>query len=267
MAYDNNRKPTEKKKPKGAVDWSKLGLSVPCPSAQGKWSSITWAPFGQMIRLTLWTNDPEDSSKENGGGKIATSMDLITFFAFLKLFDKVLKTKGEIKYVMEGLEWFGFGGQKRDAPKVSCELIIGKSAEGVMQLMLTAPGRPKIMFDFIPSRTTHRFRHAGGDLFSHGETSIMYASAYYDVLCDMMDMDLVSQLVTNTFPDRYDVPEVKVYGGGGQTYSKPSNTYGSGGGQGSGGGGGGNYGERRDAPAKAPARETSEAEMDDDIPF
>jgi hypothetical protein len=271
MAYEQNRgggQQQPRKKPKAPVDLQKLAMSVPCPTAQGQWSSLVWGVANDNISLTLYTNDPsEKDSKDANYGKIQTKLPMPTFFAFLKIMHNAIVAKGEYKRGIEGLSWFGFGGTKRETPKVDCELIVGKDVNGLMSIMLTAANRPKIVFHFHPKNPTHRFKHSDGNMLDEAETSVLYASGYYEMLKLIVTNDMLSKLMIHAKPGDYEPrPEPKFGGGGGG--------YNGGGGQRPQGGGGqqNNYGNRREGgdsggSSAPPARAPAPVNDDDDIPY
>jgi hypothetical protein len=273
----NNNGADQDKRPKAPIDWSKLSLSAPVPNVQGASSSLTWDVVGSNVRATLWTNDPQD--KENDGGRITSSMPMPVFFGFLANLDNAIKARGEYKTVIEGLNWFGYGGKRQETPRVESSMIVGKDADGVMYILLTAPKRPNIVFHFEPRGQTHGFRNSAGELQSRAETSMMFARAYYTMLSQIMQLDMISQLLKLAEPDKYKPTPVPKWqqgkggnagGGGGGSYNRGGN---GGGGSGYGGGnsngGGGGYGQSSGGGAPQQRSQVAAAPDvgEDDIPY
>lgn len=271
--YGNNRGGgnAEKKKPKAPMDWSKMSLSTPTPGMDNAWSSfvVDVAGIAKQIRLTIWTNIPDD--KENGGGKITTQISVPSWFAFLAQLQQVIASKTEIKLSVAGLNWYGYGGKRGDTPKLETELFVGKDAEGVMYILLTAPKRPKLVFHFEPKLAGgqfHEFRTNTGEPLDRASSSLMYARGYHALWSKILEMDMISELLRLQKPNDYEPPFVFQGAGGGAgggNRSGGAGGYQRGGGGGSGGGAG--YGERRDAAPAARTQVTMADAMDDDVPY
>jgi len=277
--YPNNRGgnngATEDKRPKAPVDWSKLSLSTAVEGVQGAWSSFGFDVVGSNVRVTVWTNDPQD--KENDNGRITTSMPMPVFFAFMAIYDQVLKSRGEVKKVVEGLNWFGYGGKRQDTPRVEAQLFIGKDADGVMYILLTAPKRPNIVFHFeTRDAQKFQFRNQEGNLLSKAEVSTMYAKAYYDILSQIYQMDMLSQILKLLEPEKYKPAPAPKWqqgakggnggGGGGNNYQRNNNGGGNNNRGNYGGNGGGNSGGGS-APVPAARTAVTTEDYDDEIPY
>lgn len=220
---------------KNALDNRKLNLSVPCPGVQGKWSSLIWGFHANNPRLTVFTNDPNDSGADKGYGKISANLDMPVFYAFLAEFDKIIEGPPDQKCTIENKNYIFPGGKKSDKPVVVSNLHFGKNKDGVIWLSVTAPAnqnRPKIMFTFGPS-DFHQFIRGTGEPMTAAEVSQAFARGYIRILENM---------VANLAVNNYEEPPKKDAPGGGGGYG---NRGGGGGGGGYGGGGnrgGGNYG-------------------------
>lgn len=273
--YNNNRgggAAPEKKKPKAPMDWTKMALSTPTPGGQNQWSSLVVdvAGIAKQIRWTLWTNIPDD--KENGGGKISTQISVPAWFAFLAQLQQVINSKAEIKLSVAGLNWYGFGGKRSETPKLETELFVGKDADGVMYILLTAPKRPKLVFHFDPKQvggSFHEFRTNTGDALDRAASSLMYARGYHTLWSKIIEMDMISELLRQTKPNDYEPPFVFNGGGAGGGAARGGQGGGGGGYQrgGQGGGGGSGYGDRRDGAAPARSQVTTADEVEDDVPY
>lgn len=278
--YQNNRGgnngATEDKRPKAPIDWSKLSLSTPVEGVQGAWSSFNFDIIGSNVRMTVWTNDPQD--KDNDNGKISTSLPMPVFYAFLAVFDQVLKSRGEAKKVVEGLNWFGYGGKRQETPRVEAQLFIGKDADGVMYILMTAPKRPNIVFHFeTRDSQKFQFRNQEGNILSKAEVSTMYAKAYYDILSQIYQLDMLSQILKLLEPDKYKPAPTPKWqqgkggtaggsGGGGNNYQRNNNNGGGNNNRSNYSNGGGNSGGGSTAPAPSRAQVTTE-DYDDEIPY
>ena len=210
---------------KNALDHRKLNLSAPTPGHQGKFASLIWGFHANNPRITVYTNDPNDAGADKGYGKIAANMDTPTMFAFTNLLNQVIDHEGEVKYKIENKNFIFPGGKRSEKPVVVSETWIGKDAQGVIWLSVSARDRPKIKFEFQPS-DFHHFMNGDGTPFSKAEASKLWARGYVRILENLLPVLAVANYVE---------PPPKDGGQGGGGYNR-------GGGGGNQGGGGGNYG-------------------------
>lgn len=208
---------------KNALDNRKLSMSVPCPGAQGKWSSLQWGLYANNPRITVFTNDPNDTGADKGYGKISANLDLPVFAAFLCELDKIIMGPEDVKVGIENKNFIFPGGKRSEKPVVVSTLWFGKNKEGEVWMSVVARDRPKIQFKFGAGQDFHHFVRGDGTPYSAGEWSQLCAKGYIRILEEMMPALAVANYVE---PPKKDPPA----GGGGY-----------GGGQ-RGGGGGGNYG-------------------------
>lgn len=276
--YNNNRgggygggNKQERKLPKSPIDWAKIALSAPCPTAQGQWSSMTWDLVGQNIRTTVWTNDPED--KENDGGKISSSLSLPGFFGFLTLLDQAIKSPKAFKRAVVGLNWFGFGGKRQDTPRVDYEMFVCKDDLGIMSITLTKPKRPNIVFNFDPKSPNYEYRDAQGNPLSEAERSLVHARAFHSMMTNIVQMDMLSQLLKIAEPSKYEPPAEPKWkqnnGGGGNSYGNRSNgsNYGNSNNNSGGNSGGTGYNGGGQSSGNRSQVSQAENEMEDEIPY
>ena len=238
MADNNFRRP---ERTKNALDNRKLNLSAPTPGVQGNRASLIWGLYANNPRLTVYTNDPNDSGESNGYGKISANLDTPTFFGFLELLKFIVhEAPLDYKDKVENKNFIFPGGKRSEKPVLVSELWAGKDKDGVIWVSVTARDRPKIKFP-IQAPDFHRFVHGDGTEYTPAETSKLFALGYINVLEKMM-----SHLQVTLWQE----PE-----------KKDNNRGGGGGGYGNRGGGGG-YGGGRDSGGGG-----SSSGSDDDIPF
>lgn len=216
---------------KNALDNRKLNLSAPTPGVQGAKASLIWGLYANNPRLTVYTNDPNDSGEQNGYGKISANLDGPTFFAFLELLKVAANAPGEFKDKVENKNFIFPGGKRSERPVVVSELWAGKDKDGIVWISVTARDRPKIKFPIL-SPDFHQFIHGDGTPYEPAETSKLFALGYINLLDKMMAHLMVTLWVE---------PEKKDFGGdrGGNRGGGGGGGYNRGGGGGSGGGGGG----------------------------
>jgi hypothetical protein len=228
---------TPQARAKNGLDNNKLNLSVPCPADPSKKSSLIWGFHANNPRLTVYTNVPDDQGADKGYGKISANLDMPVFFGFLHLLNQTIAHVGEIKNKIENKNFIFPGGKRSERPVVVSELWVGKDADGVVWLSVTAKDRPKIKFTFGTS-DFHKFVHGDGTPFTDGEMSVAFASGYVNILEKMM---------TNMAVSHYVEPVKKDNGGGKGNWNNNQNQN-----------RGGNSGGGRSAPA---------SDMSDDIPW
>lgn len=172
MAYDNKRNFPERDK--NMLDDRRIGLSAPTPGVKGKWANLNWGYFGNLARLTCWTNDPEDEKR-----KIDVKMPVLDFCKFLVLLEMAinLPDTGEDKFWMEVWDYSWFGGKKSEEVKLQGTLYVGKK-DGVVWMSLCSydKNRPKIKFPFGNTMYNKMFA-SNGELMADGPLSVLVAKA------------------------------------------------------------------------------------------
>lgn len=191
MAF-NNLPPRKKI----ALDNRKLALSAPCPSAPGKFATLTWRLVSNNPRITVYTNDPADMTEKNGNGLIAAALDAPIFFALVSLLYKIIDGPNGVKEKIENKNHIFPGGKRSEKPVVVSEIIVGKDDEGVVFISVVAydKSRPRIKFELIPNEF-HCFYHQNGQQFTKAEASDLYARGYMQCLEGLMTHLLVTEWV------------------------------------------------------------------------
>jgi len=130
-------------------------------------------------RITVFTNTQSD---HDGKGAIIASFDLEHFLIFLNHFEKVVKTNGPSKE-MVNIKHFprDTAGKITGDREVTGELWFGKNEEGVVWISAQQPNRPKIVFEILLS-DFHEFRNSTGQLMTKGEGSISRALTLVPIL-------------------------------------------------------------------------------------
>lgn len=212
-----------------ALDNRKLVLSAPCPTAQGKFSTLSWGLVNNNPRLVVYTNDPADATERNDNGRISANLDAPNFFAFLEMLREVLAAPGPLRLKMENKNYIFPGGKRSEKPVVVSELLVGKGDDGVVWICVAAydKERPKIKFQLLPVEF-HQLYHQTGEKFSPGEASKLYATGYIRMLEGMMVNLLCTEWVE---------PPPREPRGGGNNRGGGRGGYGGGGGRSNGGGG------------------------------
>lgn len=215
MAYEQKKEVD--KRLNMPVDFSLLSMWAPCPTAEGKNSVGVWemtGPSGDQIQFRVNTNDPVDKEGRDRGIIRAVLPNEI-FQIFLTYLDEAIRSKGAYKRCIEGLNWWGKDGRLPE-PRTDWELFVGKDEAGVMFMSLCKYKRPKIVFDYAPSRKNFRFKKEDGSLCTDAEESVLYARAHLKLLTDIQSHTQVGKLVRGATPDLYKPAYVpKPQGGGG----------------------------------------------------
>lgn len=226
---DNGFRPAPR--PKNALDNKKLGMRA--PNATGQYASLQWSLVSNNPRITVFTNDPNDTKDY---GKIVAALDAPTFFAFLGAIKKAIDTPLDAKFeqvIIENSNFIFPGGKRSEKPVVVSRLIVGRDDDGTIWVSVTAQGRPNIKFPFT-SPEFHSLIKKNGDKLEQGEVSRIYASAYHSMLSGVMAVCLVNLYVEPPPKDG------NQRGGGGGGFNRGGG--GGGGNRGNYSGGGGNGG-------------------------
>ena len=184
---DNNFRPAPR--PKNGLDNNKLNLTA--LNAKGKRASLQWQLVNNNPRIVVYTNDPDDQIDY---GKIAAKIDAPVFFAFMNMIEKAMASPSEFKDKIDNSNFSWVGGKRAETPTVESSLLVGKDADGVVWVAVSAPRRPQIKFPFV-NPEFHNFFHKDGTAYSKSEVSVLMAKSYLDVLRLMMANLLVSAYV------------------------------------------------------------------------
>lgn len=188
-------RPPQRKK--NGADNRKLSLSAPCPTAQGKTSSLTWQFTGNNPRIVVWTGDPEDSGQQNNYGKIVSKLDPFIFSILIQTIQEAIDAPGEYKRIVNSKDFVFFGGKRSERPEVTSSIIIKKGSDGVIALMVVdakKQQRPKIPFKLLPPRFLELVDGSGAAL-PEAELSKLAAQAYINLLKDVMFTLVVTEYV------------------------------------------------------------------------
>lgn len=191
---DNNTGFTPKPRKKNALDHKKLNLSAPCPTAQGKKSSLIWGVYSNNPRITVYTGDPEDNSERTGYGKIVANLDTPSFYAFIEMLEETAKSKVEFKQKIDNKGFTWIGGKRSELPVVLNSLVVGKDADGSVWISVIADDRPKIRFYILPGELVSLY-HGDGTQFTKGEASSLYALGYCQILRNLVSIVLVNEYI------------------------------------------------------------------------
>lgn len=222
--------------PRKKIGLDNQKLSMSAPNSKGKRAGLLWQLINNNPRIVVYTNDPDDQADY---GKITAALDAPTFFAFLNLIDNAIKAEGEYKEKIDNANYTWPGGKRSETPSVVSSLIVGKDADGLIWISVSAPRRPQIKFPFI-NPEFHNFFHRDGSPYEKAEVSAIMAKSYLDILRGMMAQLLVTEYVE----------------------PKPKEDRNGGGNRGGGFGGGSGGGAPRQERPKA-----SFADMEDDTPW
>lgn len=231
-------KPVERTK----IVFDEPKLDLKTLNSKGKMSTLKWGLYKNNPRLTVYTNDPDDTVDN---GRIQAPLDAKTFYGFLVLLSRAIKSTVPFKAKIDNMNFTFFGGKRSENPTVISSLWVGRDEDGCIWISITAPKHPSIKFTF-DHPDFHFIYHANGDQYTKAEYSQVYAEAYERLLTTLM---------TTAMNTHYIAPEPRPEG---QQGGNRQGGYG-GGNKGGGYGGGGNrqggYGGSNGgaAPARAAA--------------
>ena len=215
---DNGFRPA----PRDKIVFDEPKLDLKAMNAKGKMATLKWGLVKNNPRITVFTNDPDDTVDN---GRISANLDARTFFAFMSLISEAVLAKESFKVKIDNSNFSFFGGKRSDTPSVVSSLWVGRDEDGTIWISVTAPKHPSIRFVFS-STDFHNFYHSNGEQYTKSEYSQLFAKAYVSMLTPLM---------TTAMAQYYVAPE-----------PRPDNQQGGKGGYGGGqqrsGGGGGNYG-------------------------
>ena len=251
-------------------------LSLRAPNSKGKMASLQWGLNLNNPRITVYTNDPDDTVDN---GRISGNMDAPTFYALLTLLSRAIKSEGYYSDKIENKNHpRGENGARSENSVVVSSTIVERDNDGVISLSLVAHSRPIVKFVFGPSEY-HNFVHKNGTPWSRAELSQVYAEAYLTMLTTVMASAMNSNYVE---PVKRERPAggggFQRNGGGGNrgnwnggnkgNYNRGGNGGGNGGGgYNRGGNGGGGWNNRnQNSQESRPASSSEPSEGFDDWP-
>lgn len=160
------------------LDFDKMQMWTPTPGAPGKRAKLGFGIRDGNPRITVFTNDPKDTASK---GIIYAAMNPETFFAFLQLFEKVVRSTEETKMK---IDCFGLRYENDKPTKdriLLSELYFGRGVDGIVWISVVAENRPKIKFDFRIS-DFHGIFNGQGNQISEAEASQLEALAKIGLL-------------------------------------------------------------------------------------
>ena len=199
MAQYGNNNQNFKPIPKTALNEYKLRLFGPTQEGGTRPPTLSVSLIRNQPRIDVFTNVPND--RDNG--RITAAMDTFTMYALL---DQVTTlTDAEPDKVVKFENRIG----RPDETRIASYTYVGKDKSGVMFISVTAEGRPKIKFSFLPS-LYHTIAHRDGTPYSESELSVVYARAWAESFRQILGSVLVNY---------YEEPEPRnpAGGGGGRT--------------------------------------------------
>ena len=165
---------------------NKFVMFASCPGSEGKLSKLCWCIRDGNPRITVYTNDPKDTTNY---GVISAPMNPESFFGFLDLFEEIVNGEPDRKQQIESYTSYkneaGIMGEKI----LMSELWFGKDSNKIIWMALVAPNRPKIKFEFKVS-DYHKIFHSDGSPFSEADGSyfqfkavLRFLRSIYPQLC------------------------------------------------------------------------------------
>lgn len=204
-----------------ALDNSKLNLQA--PNAAGKMATLKFGFVNNNPRLTVWTNDPNDTTDN---GKITAALNLPVFFDWLEIIKDAAMAENGFKAAIENKNYIFPGGKRSETPVVTSRLIAGKDENGLVYVSVTAHQRPNLKFVF-KTDSFHSFKDAQGNEMDRAAASKYCALGFYN---------LMSRLYAHLAVSEFVEIQPKQGGNGG---GRQGGGYGGGRGNGGNGGGGG----------------------------
>lgn len=228
---ENNFQNNRPAKIKTLLDDSFLRLSAPCPTPAGAGKKSTLRVVlnknnPQSLNnphLVVYTNDPTEKDRDTDYGKITAKFDFFGWGMFMEYIQEAPNWENGKKEFIDCKDHIFAGGKRSEAPVVTARVTIQKDMEGVINVAITAKGRPHIVFKLLPPAGFLDMRNGDGTPVSDAVNSARYCRMYYNIMTKVVAKLMVEGYVA---PAPYD----------------PQN---KGGGNGGGGGGGGNYGGNR----------------------
>lgn len=192
---------------KNVLDGNNLSISAPCPTAQGKWSSLNFRVTKGNPRIIIYTNDPNDSVNDHG--RIIVKLHPLSFGALLRAWELALTQEPGWKESIEIEDFiYGRGGQRSDKPELTHKIIVGKDGDGVISLMVLDArirDRPRIKFEIKAPRFV-RLIGANGEPLSKAAESIRFSEIWLKIL---------NELAPSLYASTWEEPKKRNQQGGG----------------------------------------------------
>lgn len=160
------------------LDFTKLQLFTPTPGVQGVRAKLSFGFRDGNPRITVFTNDPNDTTAK---GIIYAGMLPEVFEVFLTQLDTVIRSKEEMKQVMDCYTQRYEDNKPTGERVLNSQVWVGKDTDGMVWISVTAKGRPQIKFTFQVS-DWHKLLKGDGTPFSESEASRLAALAHMNLL-------------------------------------------------------------------------------------
>jgi len=160
------------------LDFTKLQLFTPTPGVQGVRAKLSFGFRDGNPRITVFTNDPNDTTAK---GIIYAGMLPEVFEVFLAQLDTVIRSKEEMKQVMDCYTQRYEDNKPTGERVLNSQVWVGKDTDGMIWISVTAKGRPQIKFTFQVS-DWHKLLKGDGTPFSESEASRLAALAHMNLL-------------------------------------------------------------------------------------
>ena len=155
---------------------------------------FSWGILGDTVRMTVFTNVPEDTTNR---GMINATLGHVEFTIFIAKFNAIASGPNGASDKIESLIPVRGDDNKITDQRIMGTLHFGKSDDGMVWIAIKDEGRPDIRFIFEPNRYTHFFTN--GQLCSPQENSILYAKGRMSSLKTTVDA-IVAQQIQNKEP-------------------------------------------------------------------
>lgn len=140
------------------------------PVENNQRASLQWAIRDGYPRITVFTRIKSDN---DGKGFINAPFDIFTFIALLDKIEQTAKSPGPSKSMVTCKHWpRDETGKITGDLEVTSEVWFGKNDDGVVWISVTAPNKPKIVFEFLLSNY-HEFKNSKGEPISKSEGSML----------------------------------------------------------------------------------------------
>lgn len=150
----------------------------------GRKARFVWSVREGAPRVTVFTNDPNDSDPKQ---MISAPLDPVTFMTVMDLINKASVAKEETRYVVDCMIAVRDSEGKMIDKTVLGQLLVGRDGQGLVWISFIAEGRPKIKFIFT-SNNMAIFKKADGTPMAEGEISALTAQATVRCLIPVMTL-------------------------------------------------------------------------------
>jgi hypothetical protein len=186
---------TREPRPIKILDFVRLQLFTPAPNMQNVRSKLSFGFRDGNPRITVFTNDPNDTIAK---GIIYAGLSPEMFEIFLMVFDSVIKAKEETKQAIDCYTTRYEDNKSTGERILNSQIWIGKDANQLIWMTLTAENRPRIRFTFQISEWHKVYRHDGSPI-SEAEGSALAAMAHLSLLRQVYGV-LLSNYLLNPPP-------------------------------------------------------------------